>query len=198
MPARRGRARPGNGPGLGRGGHFGLGDRDEAPHVRGCRFPGLGELPGLFGPHRRGSLRVRPRPVVRTLAAELLKLGVRDGHPLREPFGRREPTGNPDIATVQDFRKRRTPMDPHRRPERSQRRWKRAGFVAIFAATVLALVVSSLPAFASGICVRSADPAGEADLVTEGAGSTLQYYWATPRGVWKHAVVAGDGTTYSG
>jgi hypothetical protein len=88
-------------------------------------------------------------------------------------------------------------MDPRRRPEQPRHRWTRAGFAAVFAATVLALVVSALPAFASEISVRSTDPAGEADLVTEGANNTLQYYWATPGGAWHHTQVADAGTTYS-
>jgi hypothetical protein len=50
----------------------------------------------------------------------------------------------------------------------------------------------------SGISVRAGNPVGEADLVTEGADHTLRYYWATPGNQWRHAQVAGNGTTYSG
>ena len=50
---------------------------------------------------------------------------------------------------------------------------------------------------APSIIVRSADPAGEADIVAEGANHTLQYYFATPGNPWDHAQVAGTGTTYS-
>jgi hypothetical protein len=88
-------------------------------------------------------------------------------------------------------------MNPRRRPGQPQRRWTRACLTAVFAATFLASVLSALPASASGIFVRSANPAGEADLVTEGANHTLQYYWATPGGTWNHAQVAGAGTTFS-
>src|SRR5215469_6797534 len=67
--------------------------------------------------------------------------------------------------------------------------------VALFAAAFL----SALPASASGIFVRAATGTqpNEADLVTEGANHTLQYYWATPGSVWHHAQVAGPGTTFS-
>ena len=88
-------------------------------------------------------------------------------------------------------------MSPRRRPGQPQRRWTLACLAAGFATTVLASVLSALPASASGIFVRSADPAGEADLVTEGANHTLQYYFATPGNPWDHAQVAGAGTTYS-
>ena len=66
--------------------------------------------------------------------------------------------------------------------------------VALFAAASL----SALPASASGIFVRSANPANEADLVTEGANHTLQFYFATPGSPFTHGQVAGPGTTYSG
>ncbi len=49
----------------------------------------------------------------------------------------------------------------------------------------------------SGVAVRTGNPVGEADLVTEGANHSLQYYWATPGGSWDHAQIAGAGTTYS-
>ena len=88
-------------------------------------------------------------------------------------------------------------MNPRRRPGQPQRRWRRTCLVGVFAATFLASVLSALPASASGIFVRSANPAGEADLVTEGANHTLQYYFATPGNPWDHAQVAGAGTTYS-
>ena len=39
---------------------------------------------------------------------------------------------------------------------------------------------------------------GEADIVAEGPGNTLQYSWATPGKPWNHFQVAGPGTTYSG
>ncbi len=87
-------------------------------------------------------------------------------------------------------------MNP-RRGGRPQRRWTPACLAGVFATTFLASVLSALPASASGIFVRSANPAGEADLVTEGANHTLQYYWATPGGTWSHAQVAGAGSTYS-
>jgi hypothetical protein len=48
-----------------------------------------------------------------------------------------------------------------------------------------------------GLSVRAGNPVGEADLVTEGADHTLQYYWATPGGQWHHAQLAGDNSTYS-
>ena len=67
--------------------------------------------------------------------------------------------------------------------------------VALFAAAFL----SALPASASGIFVRSATATqpNEADLVTEGAHHTLQYYWAAPGAKWSNFQVAPAGTTYS-
>ena len=87
-------------------------------------------------------------------------------------------------------------MNP-RRPGQPQHRWTRACLAAVFATAFLASVFSALPASASGIFVRSANPAGEADLVTEGANHTLQYYFATPGNPFGHTQIAGAGTTYS-
>src|ERR1700722_7625773 len=67
----------------------------------------------------------------------------------------------------------------------------------VMAALLAAVVLSAPPAFASGIFVRSANPVGEADLVTEGPDNTLQYYWATPGSPWDNTQVAGPGSTYS-
>jgi hypothetical protein len=63
---------------------------------------------------------------------------------------------------------------------------------------VITGAIDAGPVAAGGIFVRSDAPAGEADLVTEGPGNTLQYYEATPGSPWYHAQVAGTGTTYSG
>ncbi len=38
---------------------------------------------------------------------------------------------------------------------------------------------------------------GEADIVAEGPGNSLQFYWAMPGGSWSHVRVAGSGTTYT-
>jgi hypothetical protein len=89
-------------------------------------------------------------------------------------------------------------LNHSRRPWHPPHRWARAGLAGVFATAALASVLGTQPASASGIFVRTANPAGEADLVTEGANHTLQYYCATPTVSWTNAQVAGDGTTYDG
>jgi len=50
---------------------------------------------------------------------------------------------------------------------------------------------------APGIAVRTANPAGEADVVMWGPNNSLKYYHATPGSKWASDTVAGSGTTYS-
>ena len=99
----------------------------------------------------------------------------------------------------------------HRRHHRHDRRGQAAGdrggrprhtaYVSNYAAGTALVISASFdpgPVIGGPIFVRSDAPAGEADLVTQGPGNTLQYSWATPGGSWSHFQVAGTATTYSG
>jgi hypothetical protein len=50
---------------------------------------------------------------------------------------------------------------------------------------------------APAIAVRTANPAGEADVVMWGPNNSLKYYHATPGSKWTSETIAGSGTTYS-
>ena len=50
---------------------------------------------------------------------------------------------------------------------------------------------------APAIAVRTANPAGEADVVMLGANNSLMYYHATPGSKWTSETIAGSGTSYS-
>jgi hypothetical protein len=86
-------------------------------------------------------------------------------------------------------------MHVPRRPGHGPRRV--TGIALGLAALVAATFLSTGAAYAGGIFVRSANPTGEADLVTVGPNNSLDYYWAAPGGIWYNTQVAGPDTTYS-
>jgi hypothetical protein len=64
-------------------------------------------------------------------------------------------------------------------------------------AAVIVGLPMSVHAQNAAIAVRSADPAGEADIVMQSSNNALLYYHATPGSGWSKDTIAPAGSTFS-